>query len=136
MLVTLGVPDLKAKHQVGSQESRVEGKNPLPVSAAHTAGEEPQDPGFSGLPAHMACLWPAFIPPLPPATCQQSWSQSVCPSACVHMQGSRYPGPGVPMQHLPQATNTQAMAQQRETHEAFKTWGTFVEFKNFPGLLK
>lgn len=33
------------------------------------------------------------------------------------------------MQHSPQATNTQAITQQRETHEAFKSWGTFVELK-------
>lgn len=56
-------------------------------SAAHTTGEEPQDIGVSGLPAHMACLWTAFIPPLPPGPSQQSWSQSVCPSACIHMGG-------------------------------------------------
>lgn len=30
----------------------------------------------------------------------------------------------------------QAITQQRETHEALKTWVTFVVFKNFPGLLK
>lgn len=72
MFVTLGVPDLEAEHQLGSQERRVEGKNPLPLSAAHTAGEEPQDTGVSGLPAQITCLWPAFYPPLPPGPCQQS----------------------------------------------------------------
>lgn len=85
MLVTLGVPDLKVKLQVGSQESRIEEENPLPLSAAHTAGEEPQDTGVSGLPAHMASLWPSFYPPLPPGPCQQGWSQSVCPLGCIDM---------------------------------------------------
>lgn len=120
MLVTLGVPDLKAERQVGSQESRAQGENPLPLSAAHTAGEEPQDTGVSGLPAHMAAYGQLSIHNAPRSLSAELVS-IFCPSACLHIGGCRCPGPGVPMLHPPQATNTQAITQQRETHETLKT---------------
>lgn len=132
MLVTLRGPRPEGRTPGGlSREQR--GRIP---PAAQTAGEEPQDTGVSGLPAHMASLWPAFYPPLAPGPHQQGWSQSVCLSACIDLGAAGIQVLGCLCCIRPKATNTQAITQQREAHEASKTWGTFVVFKNFPGLLK
>jgi len=57
----LGAPELDAGLQVGSQESRVKGQNPLPRPAGHAALDAAQDTvGFLGgkrtLPAHVELL--------------------------------------------------------------------------------